>query len=411
MAIYTLTAGPDAAKVRVVEQRIRRAIPGATSIADIRELSNAMVRGSNDPIYLLIIASSDAHRHFKTLTDAVSLPRDRIFFVLISDELSASDYKALVRRGDADWVSVSSDPQEILEIIARHRRRGGADHTGQPGGARPVTVSFVPSAGGVGNTTIAIEVAIKLTTAKATGDRGICIVDLDFQGSHVCDYLDIEPRLKIQEIMDHPERLDAQLFEIFISRHASGLHVFAAPRSKLDHFGLNVAALDAFFNLALSRYDLLLIDLPATWFAWTDPVVAASDGVIVTGLNTIPGLRQTVETLAAVRAAGGSALRDLSARDDDRGQAQDPPASQIAVAINRCQRRFMGGVRNRHHVEAVLDGEQVLYLGEEPMATESINTGVPIGLAKSSRTFAKEIAAVAAFCEALKHSRTTSDRL
>jgi pilus assembly protein CpaE len=409
MAIYTLTAGPDAAKVRVVEQRIRRAIPGATSIADIRELSNAVDRGSKDPSYLLIIASSDAHRQFKTLADAAP-HRGGIFFVLISEELSASEYKALVRRGDADWVSVSADPQEILAIIARHRRGGETGHAGQPGGASPVTVSFVPSAGGVGNTTLAIETAIKLRSDKATRDRRICIVDLDFQASHVCDYLDIEPRLKIQEIMDHPERLDAQLFDIFISRHASGLHVFAAPRSKLDHFALNVAALDAFFNLALSRYDLILIDLPTTWFAWTDPVVAASDGVIVTGLNTIPGLRQTAETLAAVRAASGSALRDLSARDDDRGEARDPPASQIAVAINRCQRRLMGGIRHRHHVEAVLDGEHVFYLGEEPMATESINTGVPIGLAKSSRTFVKEIAALAGFCGALKHSSIASDR-
>ena len=410
MTIFTLTAGPDAAKGKVVEQRIRRAIASTTSITDLREVLDAAARGQNDPIYLLIIAPSDGHTCFTRLADAASGHRGRIFFILVSDELSASDYKALLRRGDADWVSVAADPREILEIVARHRQREAIEHAGDAGGARPVAISFVPSAGGVGNTTLAIEIAIKVKTAKATRDRGVCIVDLDFQGSHVCDYLDIEPRLKIQEIMDDPERLDAQLFDIFISRHASGLHVFAAPRSKLDLCGLNVSALDAFFNLALSRYDLILIDLPATWFAWTDPVVAASDGVIVTGLNTIPGLRQTVETLASVRAASGSALRDLSAREADRGQAQDPPASQIAVAINRCQRRFIGGIRHRHNVETVLDGEQVFYVGEEPMALESINTGMPIGLAKGSRAFAKDIAAIAAFCGALKHSRVKSDR-
>jgi pilus assembly protein CpaE len=411
MTIYTLTAGPDAAKGKVVEQRIRRAIASTTSVGDMRELLDVVARGPKEPIYLLIIAPSDGHACFTRLADAASAHRGRIFFILLSDELSASDYKALLRRGDADWVSVTADPREILEIVARQRRREEIEHAGDPAGARPVAISFVPSAGGVGNTTLAIEVAIKLKTAKATRDRSVCVVDLDFQGSHVCDHLDIEPRLKIQEIMDHPERLDAQLFDIFISRHASGLHVFAAPRSKLDLCGLNVSALDAFFNLALSRYDLILIDLPATWFAWTDPVVAASDGVIVTGLNTIPGLRQTVETLASVRAASGSALRDLSAREVDRGQVQAPQESQIAVAINRCQRRFMGGIRHRHHVEAVLEGEQVFYVGEEPMAIESINTGVPIGLAKGSRAFAKDIAAIAAFCGGLKHSRVKSDRL
>src|SRR5262249_21344993 len=159
------------------------------------------------------------------------------------------------------------------------------------------------------------------------------IVDLDFQRSHVCDYLDLEPRLKIQEIMDNPDRLDDQLFDIFISRHASGLHVFASARSSFDVCELNVSALDALFNFSSLRYELILIDLPVTWFAWTDQVVSASDGVIVTGVNTIPGLRQTVETLKAVRRARNLASPSVSA----------PGANlQIAVAMNRCRRRFMG---------------------------------------------------------------------
>jgi hypothetical protein len=39
------------------------------------------------------------------------------------------------------------------------------------------------------------------------------------------------------------------------------------------------------------------------------------------------------------------------------------------------------------------------------MAVESINTGTPIGLNKSSGAFVKDIAALAAFCRALKSSR------
>ena len=289
------------------------------------------------------------------------------------------------------------------DIIARHRRR--LETGGETGGAKPVAVSFVPSAGGVGNTTLALEAAIRLKTDKATRERRICIVDLDFQGSHVCDYLDLEPRLKIQEILDHPERLDAQLFEIFISRHASGLHVFAAPRSKLDLCDLNVSALDAFFSLASLRYDLILIDLPSIWFAWTEQIVSASDGVIVTGVNTIPRLRQAVETLAAVRAVG----KPLPAAAAAPAQAQDQPKREIAVAINRCRRLFIGrGMLHQHHVETVLGGEKIFFIGEEAMALESVNTGTPIGLAKTGGAFAKEIAALAAFCAGLKSSRLTA---
>src|SRR5947208_42107 len=75
---------------------------------------------------------------------------------------------------------------------------------------------------------------ILLKTAKRTRARRVCLLDLDFQNSHVCDYLDIEPRMQIHEIAANPERLDAQLFDLFVSHHTSGLDVLAAPRSR-DH--------------------------------------------------------------------------------------------------------------------------------------------------------------------------------
>src|SRR5262249_34976395 len=129
-----------------------------------------------------------------------------------------------------------------------------------------VTIGFVPTAGGVGNTTLTVEVAAYLKTNKRTLDRKICIIDLDFQTSHVCDYLDTEPRLRIEEISNAPERLDDQLFELFRSHHASGIDVFAAPRTKFASENLNINALDALFSMITSRYDLVLIDFPVVWF-------------------------------------------------------------------------------------------------------------------------------------------------
>ena len=38
------------------------------------------------------------------------------------------------------------------------------------------------------------------------------------------------------------------------------------------------------------------------WFSWTRQLLSAAEVVLVSGLNTIPGLRQVAETLTAVRA-------------------------------------------------------------------------------------------------------------
>src|SRR5205807_5999051 len=133
-------------------------------------------------------------------------------------------------------------------ILARIGR-GSTTDVAEPPVTEPVMVAFVPSAGGVGNSTLAIEVGIQLKTAKRTRGRRICLLDLDFQNSHVCDYLDIEPRMQIHEIAVNPDRLDTQLFELFISHHSSGLDVLAAPRSRDRSPTLDVETLEALFRM------------------------------------------------------------------------------------------------------------------------------------------------------------------
>ena len=59
-----------------------------------------------------------------------------LFFIFVSKEISASDYKRLVRSG-ADWVSWAGAPQEIADIIfQRSRQRRSAGDAWRPG-AKP----------------------------------------------------------------------------------------------------------------------------------------------------------------------------------------------------------------------------------------------------------------------------------
>jgi pilus assembly protein CpaE len=386
MAIYLLNADPDAKRSGALAQKLATAIPDLIKIPNIDDALHGP-QPSDGPSYLLLLAPSSGPKALEDLAEAAARHHDRIFFILIGEEISASEYKSLVRNGGADWISAGADVQEILDLISSRQARGRTETASAVrSGSKRVAVSFVPSAGGVGNTTLAVEVGVSLKTSKPTKDMNICIVDLDFQSSHTCDYLDIEPRLKMQEISSNPGRLDAQLLDIFISRHSSGLHVFAAPRSKSDPCDFNVAALDKLLDMISARYLLILIDLPVTWFTWTSQIVSASDGVVVTGTNTIPGLRQTAETLVAVREIARA-------------------SAQITVAVNRCRRRFWGGVARRRHVERVLGREKLFYIAEESMALESVNTGTPMTLSKGTGAIVRDIAPLADFCANVKSLR------
>jgi pilus assembly protein CpaE len=385
MSIYFLSPTIDIEKSVTLDKMLVDAIPDLIKIKNIEEIPKESSSAAQH--YVLLVASPQDNEFFNKLVDQASRSLGRLFFILISDTISAEDYKRLVRTGGADWVATNALPQEILEFISKRRL---VTESASSRRAEPVLISLAPSAGGVGNTTLAVEIASYLKTFKTSRNLKICIVDLDLQSSHVCDYLDIEPRLQIQEISANPERLDEHLFEIYISRHKSGLHIFAAPRTKFNICDLNVLALDSLFNMISTRYDLIIIDLPLTWFSWTFPVISRSDAIIVTGLNTIPGLRQIAETVGAVR------------------NIRRPPGQQIAVVINRYDFSVLRGIARRRHVEKVLGEERVFFVRNDPVALESINAGTPIVLAHASRKINKEIAIVGTFCADIKSSRVAA---
>ena len=382
MPIYLLNAYADVEKTAQIEQEIRETMPEVIKIKDLENIARELKWGDKELTYVLFLAPSGSTGYIDVLVRIADTYRKRIFFIVISDEISGIDYKRLVRSGGADWVSANASAQEILDIIDRNRAGSNAKPEEGP---NPVLVSFVPSAGGVGNSTLAIETAIQLRKAKSTASRRVCLIDLDFQTSHICDYLDIEPRLQIQEISTNPERLDSQLFEIFVSHHNSGLDVFAAPRSKFDTCGLDFSALDALFSLISGRYDLILVDLPVSWFSWTSKIIAASGGIVVTGVNSIPGLRQIAETLTTVRGT-----------TDVFGE--------IRVAVNKCERGLFGRVARRQHVKSVLQHEKILYVRKDDLALEGINTGVPMALSASRRKISQDILGITTFCSGLQSS-------
>ncbi len=380
MQVYFLNMERDTSSNRnaSLEKRIRKSIPDLISI---NKIEDAAASKDKSTTYILFAASAPNSLSFDRFIRISAQYGKDVFFILISDDISAADYKRLVRSGNADWVSTERAPEEILEIF--EKRRNVAHSISAVHGRQTVAIAFVPCAGGVGNSTLIAEVGVQFSAAKIRKERTVCAVDLDLQTSHICDYLDIEPRLQIQEVSADPERLDAQLFDIFVSHHSSGLDVFAAPRSKFNMCGLQERALDALFDKIVSQYDLIMLDLPVTSFPWSTKIIANCDAVLVTTINTVPGLRQVTETLSAIRSYRVN-------------------AGPVAVIVNRCERTILGGIARSKHVKSVLGHEKVFLVGHDPAFVESTNTGRPLALTSRHGRTARELSAIREFCAEIK---------
>jgi pilus assembly protein CpaE len=360
-----------------IEGRLRSTIPDLKRVSSLEDIDERSIDGGRRSTVVLVMAAPE-FGDLQNLIDVVNRHRQDIFFIVIGGDISARDYKRLIHSGNADWVAEAGLAQEIIEIIRRvstPAKNAGAIES-------PIVVSFVPSAGGVGNSTLAIETAIHLVRRASTGDVKVALVDLDFQSSHVCDYLDIAPKFQLDEIVAAPGRLDDQLLSAFISRHPSGLDVFAASRNRFHTRDLDVKALSALFDRMAHRYDYIVIDLPVSAHSWTIPLLAASKGILVTGLNTIPGLRQIDDTLRALRA---EALVTADSR----------------ALVNRCDFGLLGRVVRADHVARILGDQRRLFVRNTRVALECVNLGTPMTLAYPSDRAVKDIGAVADYCVAL----------
>jgi pilus assembly protein CpaE len=369
-----------------IEIGLRAAVPDLIEVASLNQILESAAE-REEPATALVVAPPGDHGYFDQLVEFAAQRHNEIFLILISDEISASDYKRLVRTGGAEWASAKAGSREVVEIIARREQQERATdkHSVVLRNSQGVTVAFIPSAGGVGNSTLIIESAIYLQTTKTMQERKICILDLDFQTSHLCDYLDGEARLQIAEFSNAPDRLDEHLLDSFKTRHSSGIDVFAAPRSKFPSEELNINALDALFSMIAKRYDLVFIDFPVTCFSWTAQVIAACDGAVITGLHTIPNLRQILETLTFIRATAVTLT--------------------IGIALNRCEKNILGSISGRKHIERLLPDEKLFFVGNHAEAIESANMGVPMMLGPSARKMRDEFSGLADFCAELRLSR------
>ena len=267
----------------------------------------------------------------------------RVFVVYVAETLSPNLYKALVRSQAGEWIGWDTCAQELRDLT---KTMAGSE---TPDRAAKV-VSFLPSKGGVGNTTLVLEAGIHLSTRRKRPVR-VALLDLNLQGGTLADALDIEPRFEIGEIIAQPERLDEQLIDVFTSRHMPRLDVFAAPHRRISLGDVPPQIVFTFIDAIAKRYEAILIDLPHAWVSWIDNVLQGSDAVVLSGGATVPALRGLTQTLAH--------LDELAI-----------PASKLAVAVNACEADLLGRVTRRTEIERPLAGRSLFCIRRDGSAVD-----------------------------------------
>ena len=278
--------------------------------------------------------------------------------------------RQLLQMRVADFVVKPVQPLDLVRACAR-----AAQGAQNGGGATEATIyTFLPAAGGVGLTTLAIQTAMLLLKGDGGKKTNTCLVDLDFQHGSCCDYLDLEPRLDLDEIEPRPDRLDRQLLEVMISEHPSGLKVIAAPSRPAEMRSFDFEVVTRLLDLVASNFDNVVIDVPRTWFAWTDSVLIGSNRLFLVTEMTVPGLRHARHLVNVIRE-----------------RLADGPRPEVIV--NRFEQRLFGPGLRRADIEQALGDTLALTIPNNfRLTSEAIDRGVPLDEVKAGNNISGALA-------------------
>lgn len=287
--------------------------------------------------------------------------------VVVTQSFDAEVARSLLQMRVADFLVKPVQPVELVRTCARVARTTGADT------AEAQIYTFIPAVGGAGVTTLAIQTALLLLNGGQRTRPTVCLVDLDFQHGACADYLDLEPRLDLKEIEPRPERLDRQLLEIMLSRHASGLEVIAAPNRPAEMRTFDPDMVTRLLDLVSSNFDYVVIDMPRTWFSWTDNVLLGSNRPFIVSEMTVPSIRQAKALVAAIRERLG-----------------DGPKPQVIV--NRFEQHMFDSGLKKSDIEQALGSD---FAGTIPnnyrLVREAIDRGVPLDEVKAGNNVTMQL--------------------
>lgn len=271
-------------------------------------------------------------------------------------------------RGFVTKPIVAEDLLAALRLVLTPR--GAAAEAGEAISGRVVV--FCAPKGGTGRTTLAINTAIALHQLSR---EPVVLIDADYAAPAVDVALNLMAQKNIADLLPRMSRLDADLVASILAPHASGIRVLLAPPPADLSSPISLPQVQQVLVWLKRMFPWVVVDLGLplddTAFAFLD----GADRIIMSVLPEMVGLRNT-----------RLMLEQLSMRGY--------PNEKVWLVLNRATIR--GGV-------PVADIEERLHVpvryripDDQPLATHTINRGVPLVMSHRNSALGRAMAGFAA---------------
>ena len=184
-----------------------------------------------------------------------------------------------------------NDVEEALKRF-KERRAPATPATHQKSGT---LISVVGSKGGVGTTTISVNLAV--TLADQEKGRSVAILDMNTLFGEIPLFLEIYPKYHWGEITKNIERVDDIFLMNVLSKHSSGVHVLPSPGYLNGHQAPTPDIMERLLGVMKRMFDYVVIDCGQSTDEAALKTLQMSDEVLLISVLSLPCLANTSKLL------------------------------------------------------------------------------------------------------------------
>ena len=202
-----------------------------------------------------------------------------------------------MRSGVQDFLAKPVVAETLKEVLSRLNQEG------QPLNGRPADklIAVMGSKGGVGATTVAVNLGIQLSTHSR---KRVVLLDFARPLGNVHLLLDLHPRFGIRDAVDNLDRLDSHFFGGLLDQHKTKLEILGGALQPEEWQNIPTAPLDRVVNVAQTGFDVVLADMGSHFSPDLSPVLRSARMILIVVEVNVPSLWALQRRLLALNGLG-----------------------------------------------------------------------------------------------------------
>jgi len=249
----------------------------------------------NRPDLLIIEVGADPEKEFGVIESLLTSDAVGEVF-LTSENTDPSVLMKAMRFGAKEFFTQPLKAQEITQALERLKARKKTSNRPETGKDGQI-IDVIGSKGGVGATTVAVNLAVSIARNKSA--ESVALVDMNMLFGDIPIFLALKPTYHWGEITKDISRLDATFLMNILLKHSSGIHVLPSPSHLNGTQAVTPEIMEHLLDLMRGMFDFVVIDGGQSLNETSLRILEISDKVLLVSLLSLPYLSNTNKLLTS----------------------------------------------------------------------------------------------------------------